>query len=108
MEKILLFFKTYYFWIKLMGIYILVMNIIGFILMGVDKKRARQHQWRIPEKHLFWTAILGGAIGSIGGMKYFHHKTLHRRFSWGLPFILIVQIGLIIYILMRLKPIYFL
>ncbi len=73
-------------------IYIVVMNIIGFAIMGIDKSKAKRGEWRIPEKTLFLIAILGGSIGSILGMKQFRHKTKHRTFTIGMPAILIVQV----------------
>ena len=69
--------------------------------MAMDKSRARKHQWRIPEKTLFLSAILGGSIGAIAGMYTFHHKTKHWYFVIGMPAILIVQIALIVWIRSR-------
>lgn len=63
----------------------LTMNIIGFSLMNVDKKRAIKHGWRIKEKTLWLTAICGGAIGAAAGMYLFHHKTKHPAFKIGFP-----------------------
>ena len=65
---------------------------VGFIIMGVDKRRAVKHAFRIPEATLFTVAIIGGTIGSILGMKYFHHKTRHWTFVYGMPTILILHI----------------
>lgn len=76
------------------GIYFFIVNLIGFILMGVDKKKARKHQWRIKESSLFLSAIVGGSIGSILGMYTFRHKTKHTYFVIGMPAILIIQITL--------------
>lgn len=73
-------------------IYLAVVNLIGFIMMGMDKARARKRAWRIPEAHLFIVALIGGSIGSIIGMYLFHHKTRHWYFVYGMPVILIVQI----------------
>lgn len=79
--------------------YIIIVNIGAFILMGIDKNRARKHMWRIKEKTLFLSAVLGGAIGSILGMKCFRHKTQHKSFRYGMPIILILQIllGIVIF-----------
>ena len=66
--------------------------LLGFILMGVDKRRAIRHAWRIPEAHLFGCAILGGSLGSILGMYTFRHKTKHWYFVFGMPAILLIQI----------------
>ena len=68
------------------------MNAAAFILMGTDKKKARHKAWRISEKALFLTAVLGGSVGSILGMWIFHHKTKHWYFVIGMPFILVLQI----------------
>lgn len=71
--------------------YGVVINIIGFVLMGIDKRRALKHRWRIPEKRLFLTAFLGGSLGSWTGMYVFRHKTKHWYFKVGMPVILAVQ-----------------
>lgn len=72
-------------------LYVIIMNIIGFVLMGIDKSRARRHAWRIPEARLFLIALLGGSIGSIAGMYVFRHKTRHWYFVFGMPAILVLQ-----------------
>ena len=72
--------------------YLLLINLLAFALMGVDKSRARRHKWRIPEKTLFLSALLGGSIGSIVGMQVFRHKTKHWYFKYGMPAILVVQV----------------
>ena len=81
--------------------YLIVLNLLAFLLMGLDKAKARRHRWRIPEKTLFLSAILGGSIGAIAGMQLFRHKTKHASFRIGMPCILIVQLGLAVYILSR-------
>lgn len=73
--------------------YLIVINFIGFLSMFLDKRRARKHLWRIPEKTLFLIALLGGSIGSILGMHLFHHKTKHWYFLWGMPVLLILQLA---------------
>ena len=72
--------------------YFLLINIIAFALMGADKKKAKTNAWRIPEKTLFLSAILGGSIGAIVGMQVFRHKTKHWYFKYGMPAILILQL----------------
>ena len=72
-------------------LYLLLINLIAFALMGVDKSRARRHKWRIPEKTLFLSALLGGSIGSIVGMQVFRHKTKHWYFVVGMTCILIAE-----------------
>ena len=86
---------------RIVFIYLVIINLIAFLLMAMDKSRARKHQWRIPEKTLFLLAILGGSIGAIAGMYTFHHKTKHWYFVIGMPAILIVQIALIVWIRSR-------
>ena len=71
--------------------YWMIINIVAFFLMGI-KKKARTGAWRIPEKTLFLSAILGGSIGSICGMQLFRHKTKHKSFVIGMPAILVVQL----------------
>lgn len=79
--------------------YLVLINILGFIIMGVDKSKARNHDWRIPESSFFIIALIGGSIGSILGMHIFHHKTRHWYFKIGLPVILVIQLLLTAYII---------
>lgn len=79
--------------------YVIIMNIVAFTAMGIDKWKAKKRAWRIPEATLFILAALGGSIGAIAGMYTFRHKTKHRSFVWGMPAILIAQIILIIVLL---------
>lgn len=76
----------------------LIMNILGYLSMWSDKRRAIKGKYRISEKTLFIIAILGGSIGSILGMQRFRHKTKHWYFKYGMPFILIVQILIAIFL----------
>ena len=87
--------------LTILTIYLIFMNLLAFLLMGLDKSKARRNRWRIPEKTLFLSAILGGSIGAIRGMQVFRHKTKHASFRIGMPCILIVQLGLAVYILSR-------
>ena len=80
-------------------IYLAVINIIGFALMGIDKKRAIRGAWRISESSLFLSAVLGGSIGCILGMRLFRHKTKHWYFKYGMPAILLLQIAAVIFLL---------
>jgi len=84
-------------WIVI-GIYLIAINLLGFALMGIDKSKAKRRAFRIPEATLFTVAIIGGSIGSIMGMRIFRHKTLHRRFTIGMPVILALQVILVLYI----------
>ncbi|MBQ2792087.1 MAG: DUF1294 domain-containing protein [Oscillospiraceae bacterium] len=78
--------------------YLVLINLAAFLLMGIDKSRARRELWRIPEKVLFGSALLGGSIGAIAGMFFFRHKTRHLSFRLGLPVILLLQIVLYIWL----------
>lgn len=88
------------FYVKII-LYFLVINIVTFFIMWYDKHEARTGQWRVSEKALFLFALAGGSIGGIIGMKVFHHKTQKWYFKLGFPAILILQIVLIIYILIK-------
>lgn len=80
---------------KKMVYYIVIMNLLGFFLMGEDKRRARRHLWRISEKSLFLCSLLGGSVGTWAGMYVFRHKTRHWYFVVGMPLILAMQVGLL-------------
>ena len=79
-----------------LGVYLLCMNLAAFLLMGADKRRARQGRWRIPERTLFLTTALFGGLGGVLGMKVFHHKTKHRAFRWGFPALLAAQLAILL------------
>lgn len=81
-------------------LYLFLINAAGLLLMLEDKRRARKKLWRIPERMLLGTAVLGGSIGCLLGMYIVRHKTLHLRFSVGIPLILAIQITLAIIILL--------
>ncbi len=83
---------------------IAIMNIVAFVLMGYDKKCARQGKWRVPEKRLFLVTALFGGLGGVLGMKVFHHKTQHWYFRVFFPVLLVIQIVALAagaYLLMR-------
>ena len=82
--------------LKYFIIYLIVINLIAFLAMFIDKKKAKYGKWRIPEQTLLILAIIGGSIGAIAGMYVFRHKTKKLRFSVGFPVILILQIILLI------------
>lgn len=82
---------------KIILIYLLIINFIGFCAMFLDKQKAKRGKWRIPEKTLFLFAFLGGSLGTTLGMRMFRHKTKHWYFKFGMPLILITQIGLFVY-----------
>ena len=79
--------------------YFLIINIIGFAMMGIDKWKAKHHAWRIPENTLFIVAIIGGSLGAIIGMYTFRHMTKHWYFVYGLPAILALQVVIISYLI---------
>jgi uncharacterized membrane protein YsdA (DUF1294 family) len=81
---------------KISAVYLLVVNIAAFAVYGWDKMCAKRGMWRVPEKILLLLAFLGGSVGAMVGMAIFRHKTLHLKFRYGVPLILILQlIGLI-------------
>lgn len=82
-------------------LYLVIINLIAFAAMGIDKWKAKHHKWRIPEKTLFLLVIVGGSIGGIAGMQLFRHKTKHKVFIIGFPFILLVQIASCLWILIQ-------
>ena len=85
--------------ISFLIIYFVIINIVGFALMGIDKRKAIKRTFRIPEATLFIVALIGGSIGSIAGMQVFRHKTRHWYFVLGMPAILIIQIALLVLLL---------
>ena len=83
------------FLIYLLFVYIGVVNVVGFILPAVDKRRAKKDRWRIKESTLFLVSILGGSVAMYISMRLFHHKTKHKRFMIGIPVIIVLQAALI-------------
>jgi uncharacterized membrane protein YsdA (DUF1294 family) len=84
--------------IKIASAYLIAINIASFILMGIDKRKAKKKLWRVPEKTLFLTVIVGGAMGGVAGMYVFKHKTKYWYFKYGYPIILIMQVLVLIFI----------
>ena len=80
-------------------IYLVVINVVTFLIYGIDKWKAKQDKWRISEAALLGLAAIGGSIGAWLGMKVWHHKTMHKKFKYGIPLILAAQIALILFIL---------
>ena len=78
--------------------YIVIINILTFIVYGIDKLKAKKGKWRIPESTLLLLAIIGGSIGAWFGMKVWHHKTKHKKFKYGIPLIIILQLGVLLYL----------
>ena len=85
--------------ILILTVYFLIVNLLGFTMMGIDKRKARRRAFRIPESTLFIIALIGGSIGSIAGMYAFRHKTQHWYFVWGMPAILLIQLAAVLYLL---------
>lgn len=83
-------------------IYLLIINLIGLLIMYIDKRKAKYGKWRIPERTLLLVAILGGSIGTIIGMYWFRHKTQKLKFVLGFPTILISEIIIVAYFLIKL------
>lgn len=79
--------------------YIALISVVAFVAMGIDKKKAEKHKWRVPEKVLFLFVLLGGGLGGILGMQIFRHKTKHWYFAVGFPLIAIIEYAAIIYLL---------
>ena len=86
---------------ELLFIYLLIINAIAFSLMLIDKYKARKNLWRIPEATLISTALLGGSIGALIGMYTVRHKTRHIKFTVGIPLILLAQIALAQFLLLK-------
>ena len=83
-------------------IYLIIVNALSFLLMLIDKQKARKKKWRIPERTLMFFSLAGGSVGTLVGMYTFRHKTLHKKFTVGTPLILILQlIGLSVYFFLR-------
>ena len=83
-------------------LYFLIINLIGFLAMAIDKWKAKNNAWRIPENTLFSITVLGGGIGTIAGMYVFRHKTKKTKFTIGMPVILVLEIILVIYELIKM------
>ena len=79
--------------------YFLAINFVAFIVYGIDKLKARKNLWRIPEATLLLLAVIGGSIGAWMGMYVWHHKTMHLKFKYGVPIILVAQVALGVYLL---------
>ena len=79
--------------------YLLAINITSFLLYGIDKYKAKKGRWRISEATLLLMAVIGGSIGAWVGMRIWHHKTMHKKFKYGIPVIIIFQVALAVYLL---------
>ena len=83
---------------RYLAYYLLAITAVTFIVYGIDKYKAKKAKWRISEATLLLLAVLGGSIGAWMGMKVWHHKTMHKKFKYGIPAILLIQIALITYL----------
>ena len=81
--------------------YLLAINVVAFIMYGIDKYKTKKAKWRIPEVTLLLLDVLGGSIGAWMGMKVWHHKTMHKKFKYAIPAILLIQIALMAYLHMN-------
>ena len=81
--------------------YLAIVNITTFVVYGIDKLKAKKGRWRIPESTLLLLAVVGGSMGAWLGMKVWHHKTMHKKFRYGLPLILLLQLSAVLYFLVR-------
>ena len=86
---------------KLLLIYFAVINVLTFITYGIDKWKAKRSMWRIREASLLLLTVLGGSIGAWAGMWVWHHKTLHKKFRYGVPAILALQIAFVIFLIYK-------
>lgn len=84
---------------KLLLIYLFLINAVSFLLMLIDKWKARKNRWRIPEATLMGAALLGGSVGALAGMYLVRHKTKHPKFTLGIPVIFAVQVVLLVLLL---------
>ena len=83
---------------NLLYIYVAAINVVTFFVYGLDKSKAKAGQWRIPEAHLIFLAVIGGSVGALLGMQVFHHKTRKPKFKIGVPAILIIQLIIVYFI----------
>ena len=84
-------------YLQIVLVYLAVINVATFFTYGIDKRKAKKSKWRIREAALLGLAVLGGSVGAWSGMKIWHHKTLHKKFRYGVPAIIILQLALIVY-----------
>ena len=81
----------------------LAINAVAFIVYGIDKYKAKKAKWRIPETTLLLLAAIGGSIGAWAGMRLWHHKTMHKKFKYGIPLIITFQVALAVYLLTNIE-----
>ena len=88
-------------YLQIVLVYLAVINVATFFTYGIDTRKAKKSKWRIREAALLGLAVLGGSVGAWSGMKIWHHKTLHKKFRYGVPAIIILQLALIVYLLCK-------
>ena len=81
---------------KIIVVYLVAINVVTFVVYGIDKRKAVHSKWRIPEATLLLLAALGGSIGAWLGMRVWHHKTLHKKFRYGVPLIIVLQLVIVL------------
>lgn len=86
---------------KIIISYVIIINVITLIMYGIDKWKAKHSKWRIPEATLLIMAAVGGSIGAWTGIKLFHHKTLHKKFKYGVPAIFLIQLGIVVFVYLK-------
>ena len=87
---------------KALLIYLLAVNAVTFIVYGIDKYKAKHAKWRISETTLLLLAVIGGSIGAWCGMKVWHHKTMHKKFKYGVPVIILLQVAFAVWIVCKM------
>ena len=86
---------------QLIPIYLIAINVVTFFMYGIDKWKAKRSKWRISEATLLSLAVIGGSIGAWLGMRVWHHKTMHKKFQFGIPLIIVAQVAMIIWLTSR-------
>ena len=85
--------------------YFITVNVLGLVLFGIDKWKAKHDKWRISEATLLSLTAIGGSIGAWVGMKVWHHKTMHKKFKYGIPLVMVLQLALLLFTLYWLNSI---
>ena len=85
--------------------YFITVNVLGLVLFGIDKWKAKHDKWRISEATLLSVTAIGGSIGAWVGMKVWHHKTMHKKFKYGIPLVMVLQFVLLLFTLYWLNSI---
>jgi len=88
--------------VKVIIVYLLLINLVTFIVYGADKRKAKKSKWRVPEATLLLLAAIGGSLGALAGMNIFRHKTQHKKFTIGVPVIIVLQAVLAVYLIANL------